>query len=159
MSHATAKKMPLTFEWCIHSQHGQFSGEQKAELVDRMEQIAEKLSRGTAKIEFSYDVGSVIAKISAKTNASMIQRAKARAEADLTRGLQGFITKILILWNARGARKELEAKLAERLTSDYLKEEQAKATAELLLAFNAIITHANTIQPTVTMPPNELTKS
>lgn len=159
MPQAPAKKMPLAFEWRINSQHGQFSGEQKAELVDRMEQIADKLSRGTAKVEFSYDVGSVIAKISAKTNESMINRAKARAEADLNRGFQGFITKLLILWNARGARKELEAKLSERLASDYLKEEQAKATAELLLAFNAIMAHANALNPPTTTPSNELPKS
>ena len=132
----SSSPLTLAFEWRIESPQGIFSGEQKACLVDKMERIATLLFDDRAQIDFSYDAGSVIAKISAKTNADMLTRARRRARDASTRGFQGFVAKILIFWHHLGPEAKIE--LEHRLAADYLKEEKSQATRELLASFQDV---------------------
>lgn len=131
-----ASQLILAFEWRIESPQGVFSGEQKAVLVGKMEQIATLLFEDRAQLDFSYDAGAVIAKISAKTNADMLTRARRRARDASSCGFQGFIAKILIFWHHLGPEAKIE--LEHRLTADYLKEEKSHATRKLLASFQDI---------------------
>ena len=129
-----------SFEWRINSPRGFFSGEQKAALVERMEEIAERISQGQAEVEFSYDVGSVIAKIRAKIDEPMRERSQAKARRTATRGVTGLVAWSVMRWNGMG--KDAQAKLIAGLEADYLRDEKAWATAEMAKAFKMIISHS-----------------
>ena len=145
-----SKPSPLAFEWSIKSPQGFFSGESKAELVAHMEEIARRLSHGEAQIEFSYDTGAVIAKISAKISDAMSARANARARADTTSGLRGLLARALLFFHGLGAPER--ALLEKRLAADYLKEEQARVTQSLLLAFKTVLAQAEAFSGANTSP-------
>ena len=136
-------QLPTSFVWRINAPHGVFTGEQKAQLVERMEEIIQRVSHGNALVEFSYDTASVIAKISAKTNAIMKDRAKEQAEKTTQRGFTGFVTRLLLFWY--GAGQNAKAQLIERMEMDFLHKEQAKATAQLLTSFQKVMSYSNRI--------------
>lgn len=137
MSKSSLIIRPTSFEWRLQSPNGALSGQQKAAMVDKMEEIAERIGSGRALLEFSYDTGAVIAKVSAKINKSMVERSKTKAHDDTSKGFKGFLAKALLFRHGLGldARIELESRLAQQ----YLRQEQNKATAELLEAFTGIM--------------------
>jgi hypothetical protein len=137
MSTSLHPKPTIAFELRVQSPRGFLSGEQKALLVDKMEEIATRIAQGRAKIEFSFDLGAVIAKISAKTSPEMIERAKHRARSTSSRGFQGLWAKMLFFWHGLGPEAKVE--LEKMLVDDYLKDEQSKATLELLQSFKFIM--------------------
>jgi hypothetical protein len=141
MTTTTSKPLPMAFEWRINAPHGTFTGEQKAEIAARMEEIALRIGRGAALVEIAYDAGSVIAKIKAKLAPDARQAAMAKAARDTGKGVRGLIAKTLLFWHGLGAPAREE--LVRRLAEDYLREEQGRATAELLIAFKTIIAHAS----------------
>lgn len=132
---------PPSFLWSVNSTRGLFTGEQKAALVDRMEQIAERVGGPATKVEFSYDVGSVIAKISAKPDPDMVERARQRAEDATSRGWHGLLAGALLFWHGIGpaGRAELQSRLAD----GYLRAELSDATGKMQSQFKKMLADCN----------------
>ena len=132
----SASPLTISFEWRIESPQGIFSGEQKALLVDKMEQIATLLFEDRAHLAFSYDTGSVVAQISAKINTEMINRAHQRAHDASHRGVKGLLAKLLLFFYRLGPQDKVA--FDRLLAEDYLKEEKSHATRRLLATFQEL---------------------
>lgn len=129
--------LPLSFQWRLQAPGGVLTGQQKAAMAERMEEISERVSSGRARVEFSFDRGAVIARISAKIDPGMRQRSEVRAQDHVRRGLSGALARFLLWRHGLGvqARDELERRFQDR----YLLEEQGEATAALMHDFSAVM--------------------
>lgn len=128
---------PSFFVWSLKSPTGAFTGEQKALLVDKMEEIAQLLTHGKAQFEFIFDEAEVSVKISAKTTPEMIATASAKARRMSRSGISGFVARALLF--IRGLGRETLDELERRLTSDFLAQEQRLATEALSSEFKTLM--------------------
>jgi hypothetical protein len=122
-----------SFEWKIASAAGVFTGEQKADLADRMQSIAEGIAAGQARVAFDFGEGFVSATISPKVSEDMSKRAQERARRSLSQGLQGWVARAMIFLHGLDASQRDE--LAQRLAQSYLRDELAAANAKLQETF------------------------
>lgn len=134
MLDACQKPPAPSFAWQINSATGVFTGEQKAEIVELMESIANLICDGGAKLEFSYDIGAVTTKISPQPSELMRTRARERAAATVTQGFQGFVSSVLLFFSRPGlrARPLLIDGLAQRYLHDDLVATAEKLQAEFI---------------------------
>lgn len=128
---------PTSFEWRLQSESSLRTGQQKAAMVDRMEEIAQRIARGRASLEFSYDKEAVIAKVSAKTSPEMVERSAAKAAEHTSKGFKGLLSRFLLFRHGLG--EEARQKLQTLLARQYLLEEQDRATNQLMAEFQAIM--------------------
>lgn len=131
-SHANVSNPP-SFSWSINSAKGSFTGEQKVEIVERMESIANLLCDGDAKLEFTYDVGAVTAKIFPQPSADMRLSARQRAANHATKGFVGMVTSLLLFLNRVGPGGR--DKLIDSLAANYLRDDLIAATEKLQTEF------------------------
>lgn len=124
---------PPSFAWQINSATGVFTGEQKAEIVELMESIANLICDGGAKLEFSYGAGAVTTKISPQPSELMRTRARERAAATVTQGFQGFVSSVLLFFSRAGLRAR--PLLIDGLAKKYLHDDLVVATVKLEAEF------------------------
>ena len=131
------------FEWRIQSPSGTLSGEQKAELVEKMEQIAKLIIKEGAKFEFEFDAGAVIAHIEPIATAEMKAAALSRAQK-ATSGLVGLFATGLMLLKGFGKQQRMAARktILESFEKDFLDEQLAAACSDMSRRFREIVSGA-----------------
>ena len=136
-----------SFQWKIASGSKAFTGEQKADLAERMQSIVEGFAPGQARLAFAYGEGFVSATISPIADQAMVERAKAKAIDSTTRGLKGLVSRFLMFWHRLDDDQRHE--LVERLSQSYLRDELALANADMQRRFIDLLRQSDALDDLV----------
>lgn len=124
---------PPSFQWRLQARGARLTGQQKARMVQIVEELCERVAGARAAVAFEFEPLAVVATIHALPTDAMRRRARARAGELSELGWRGLAARAL-LWR-RGLGSSRLPELQRLRDRQCLREELVAANAELMRDF------------------------